>query len=251
MRENIYNFAITYSVYTCVATLLALPLVYACAVIDTSRVYGHYPGVGNTGYGLFKMSLNKTTNRGQVGVASNLYDPEIVNAFTRIRSSTAGYSDYMPSSIWPQGFNLVMNNWSGTWNANVDILLYLYAWNPADQWEGQTYNYTAPSAYCAVWGQTYPCGTRPTIEMNTNYWNKPNHVSDPRLKHRVVMHEIGHAVGMRDYCGGDSIMNNGLDYPVGSGNICNPLPSNPQKGKWLDVMSYQATDRAQISSIYR
>ena len=51
------------------------------------------------------------------------------------------------------------------------------------------------------------------------------------------MHEVGHAVGMTDYCGADSIMNNGV-------STCNG-------GRWTAVMNYLANDRKSISTVYR
>lgn len=49
------------------------------------------------------------------------------------------------------------------------------------------------------------------------------------------MHETGHSLGLAHHCQGDSIMN--------CGGSCN-------NGRWLQVMSYQPTDRNGINDVY-
>ncbi len=217
-----------YIVFTALFTILLTPLMGALYVF-AGPVYGHYPSQG-----IFKMSLNKTTNRGQIGMSSNRYEPELLNAYTKVKTSTTGYSE-MPSSVWPTGYNMLQNNWNGQWNMYVDTLIY-FTYRGPNQSPGQIYRSLARSDFCSLWGQSYPCGMRSTVEIDTWRWDG-QYASNPTLKQRLIMHETGHAIGMLDYCAQDSIMNDGTGG-------CNG-------GKWSAVMSYQPTDRTAINSVYR
>ena len=196
--------------------------------------HGRYPN-----YGFYKMSLNKTLNRGQIGMSSTRsYDVELMEAYKKTKNSTTGYTE-MPTNVWPVGFDMQQNNWTGTWNNYVDIM---FKWKDrTGDSVGQTYRYNQDNAFCTFWKQTYPCGQYSIIEFDTTRWAN---YGVGLKRQRVVMHEVGHASGMTDYCGADSIMNNGADYPFGSGILCNGK-------KWLEIMSYQGVDRQSISTVYR
>lgn len=233
--ENIKSFLVLfkkYVAYTLVFTLFLVPISLVTFAYATT-IYGKYPGTTTNPIGLFKMSLNKTTNRGEIGMSSSRsYDSNFITAYNSVKNSTTGYSE-MPSSVWSNGFNMIQNNWTGTWNQYVDILI-TFQNRGADISSGETFRYIAPSDYCSIWGQSYPCGARPTIVMNTYKWDAP--MSDSS-KQRLIIHETGHAVGMMDYCTEDSVMNNGT-------STCNG-------GKWTAVTGYLSTDRSAVNSIYR
>jgi hypothetical protein len=211
-----------YVLYTLLFTTVLTFVTYGALVYAVT-----YPGRG-----LFKMSMNKIVDRGQIGMSSTrAYDSDIVTAYSTVRSSTTGYPE-MPSSIWPNGYNMVQNNWTGTWNNYVDIM---FQWaDRTGNSVGQTYSYAEPSSWCAFWGQPYPCGNYSIIQLDNTRWANYGAGS---LRQRLITHETGHAIGMFDYCSSDSIMNNGDP-------ICN-------SGRWTAVMSYQSIDRTNTSAVYR
>ncbi len=218
-----------YVFYTLAFTLVFTPFSYVASVHATP-IYGTYPNQG-----LFKMSLKKTTSRGQIGMSSSRpYDADFITAYSSVKSSTTGYSE-MPSTIWPTGFNMIQNNWTGTWNQYVDIMVNFQNRGSTIS-SGETFRSLATSDFCSIWGTTYPCGMRPTIIMNTYKWDPMASSS----RQRLIKHETGHAVGMMDYCSADSIMNNG---------VTSPAPCNG--GKWTAITGYLSTDRSAVNSVYR
>ncbi|HET8575204.1 MAG TPA: hypothetical protein VFM02_03495 [Candidatus Paceibacterota bacterium] len=221
-RKNIWKGTKVYLIYTFVFSILLVPATYAVSVYAVT-----YPSRG-----LFKMSLNKTVDRGQIGMSSTRsYDSDIIAAYSKVQSSTTGYSQ-MPSSIWPNGYDMIQNNWTGTWNNYVDIM---FTWKDrTGDSVGETYSYAEPSSWCTFWGQSYPCGNYSVIQIDTTRWANYGAGS---LRQRLIEHETGHAVGMYDYCSSDSIMNNG-----------DPSCNN---GKWTAVMYYQPIDRTNTSAVYQ
>ena len=232
-----------YALYTILFIILLLPFAYI-AIAKGAFNYGRYPN-----YGFYKMSLNKTVDRGQIGMSSTrAYDADIMAAYSKTKSSTTGYAE-MPSSVWPNGFDERQNNWTGTWNNYVDVM---FQWTDrTGDSVGETFRFNQDSAFCTFWKQSKPCGQYSIIRFDITRW--ANYGAGLN-RQRLVMHEVGHASGMRDYCGGDSIMNNGADYPFGSGTLCNPVWDSAQgryRPKWLQVMSYQSVDRQSVSTTYR
>lgn len=233
IQNSVFVLFKKYVFYTLAFTLLLLPLSYIASVYATP-IYGHYPGTTTNPIGLFKMSLNKTVSRGQIGMSSSRsYDSNFITAYNSVKSSTTGYSE-MSSATWPNGFYMIQNNWTGTWNQYVDILI-TFQNRGSNISTGETFRYVAPYSFCSLWGQSYPCGARPTIVMNTAKWDL--YTMTGASKQRLIKHETGHAVGMMDYCSVDSIMNNGT---VG----CNG-------GKWTAVTGYKSTDRSATSLVYK
>lgn len=226
--QNIFSLMQMYTKYTFAFVLLLLPFAYI-AIASATPIYGYYPNQG-----IFKMSLNKTVDRGQIGMSSTRYDQEILNAYSNVRNSTTGYPE-MPSSVWANGYNMQQNNWTGQWNMYVDTLLTFVYRGPSNS-PGQIYRSLAAADFCSIWGQSWPCGMRSTIELDTYRWDG-SYVGQPLLKQRLVMHETGHAIGMMDYCSEDSIMNDGT-------STCN-------SERWTAVMEYKSTDRSATNSVYR
>lgn len=229
MSENraqfIYKVVKTLRTYT-LATLVLTGVLSTTAVAFAATPHkGTYPNEG-----FLWMSAQKSYS-GLLEVAASAYAPDLDYTWPLIRSSTQSSSEM---ARWPAGIRMSTNNWSGTWNANVDILIYFTTryTNPNNQSEGQNYPLLAFPDYCAYWGVSYPCGQRPTVEIHTPWWN----TASTQNRERIVMHETGHSGGLYDYCPIDSIMNNGLSN-------CNP-------GRWLQVMSYLSTDRQGISNVY-
>ena len=125
---------------------------------------------------------------------------------------------------------MYQSNTTGQWNAFIDIMI-TFADRGADSF-GQNYPSFARSDFCAYWGVSYPCGQRPTVEIHSVKWASATQTN----KERLLMHETGHSHGMYDYCGSDSIMNNGV-------STCN-------SGKWTALMTYQTTDQQGINAVY-
>jgi hypothetical protein len=222
-----------YVFYTLAFTLILSPFAYIASVYATP-IYGVFPVNG-----FYKMSKYKTVDRGQIGFSSQrALDANITGAADKIRSSTKGLSD-MPITFWPKGYDLVpisWNNTASTWTSYTDIM---FTWaNRGTDSGGQTYPEKPSSAFCTFWKQTTYCGWRQRIQFDNTKWANASSTS----KQRYVLHETGHAVGMKDYCTVDSIMNNGAQ-PTTTSSGCN-------SGKWTAVMSYQPTDRAAVKSIY-
>jgi hypothetical protein len=220
--QNVREAIKSYVLYTLILTSFVAPLTYAVSAYAVL-----YPS-----WGFYKMSLNKAVDRGQIGMASTrAYDADLVTAYSNVKTSTTGYTE-MPSTVWPNGYNMVQNNWTGTWNNYVDIKI---------QWTdrtgdsvGITNSNLEPSSWCTFWGQSTPCGVYSTISLDITRWAN---YGAGALRQRVVEHETGHAVGMPDYCGGDAIMNDGSAG-------CN-------SGRWTAVMSYTSHDRTTTNSVYR
>ncbi len=241
IQNSIFALFKKYLFYTLVFTLLLSPFAYIVSVYATP-IYGKYPGTATNPIGLFKMSLNKIVDRGQIGMSSSRsYDSNHIAAYSAVKNSTRGYPE-MSSTTWPNGYNMIQNNWTGTWNQYVDILI-TFQNRGLNVSGGETFRYAAPSSYCSIWGQSYPCGARPTIVMNTYKWDgnsTPYYAPmTSASKQRLIVHETGHAVGMMDYCSGsiDSIMNNGA-------TTCN-------SGRWTAITGYKATDRSAVNSVYK
>lgn len=220
-KENVRALK-SYLLYTLAFTIVLVPIGYGISAYASA-----YPNGG-----LFKMSLNKTIDRGQIGMSSTrAYDADIVAAYAKVKSSTTGYSE-MPSSIWPNGYNMIQNNWTGTWNNYVDIM-FTWADRTGDS-VAQNYSYLEPSSWCSFWGQSYPCGNYAIVQIDNTRWAN---YGTGNLRQRLIEHETGHSVGMADYCSSDSIMNNGA--------------SNCNSGRWTAVMYYQSVDRTNTSAVYR
>lgn len=221
VRSNLKN----YVLYTVAFTALISVFTYAVSA---------YAAVLYPNWGFYKMSLSKTIDRGQIGMSSTrAYDADIVTAYSNVKNSTTGYSE-MPSSIWPNGYNMVQNNWTGTWNNYVDIMIQ-WADRTGDS-VGLNVSNLEPSSWCSWWGQSYKCGVYSNIYLDITRWAN---YGPGLLRQRVVEHETGHSVGMPDYCGSDSIMNNGATNPACNG------------GRWTQVMGYTSYDRTITNNVYR
>lgn len=215
----------TYLLYTLGFIILLAPLFYATGATPVNRYYKKLTTDAGNG-GFLWMSHEKGYN-GTLGVSTPSTDAAFASAFTKVKSSTTGYSEM---SRWKSGINLYVENTTGQWTNLVDIAIVLK--DRTGNSFGQNFPRSASSDFCKVWLVTYPCGQRPTVEIDTIRWNKSSSLG----KQRLVMHETGHSHGLADYCIMDSIMNNGL-------STCNA-------SSWTAVMSYKSTDRSGISNVY-
>ena len=130
---------------------------------------------------------------------------------------------------WKNGIDMRQHNCSGAWNNSVDIKLnYVTTLGTP----GQNFDIKNTSSYCSYWGQSYPCGTRSEIKIRSSWWDAASSAS----RQRLIMHETGHSLGLLDYCGSDSIMNNG-------DTGCN-------SARWTSIMEYKSSDRKSINAVY-
>jgi hypothetical protein len=167
-------------------------------------------------------------------VTSNYCTTAELDAFTRVRNSTAGTSQF--AGRWPSGLRLVRVSCDGVVDITIDIKLEYSDFcvtHGCGTYGGENHSFLASSSYCAFWGVRYPCGSHPSIV----HVNKPKYLNTSSLgRQRLHMHETGHSQGLSEHCTSDAIMNNGVAS-------CNG-------GRWLEVMSYLATDRSGVRSVY-
>ena len=100
---------------------------------------------------------------------------------------------------------------------------------------GRNVDTAASSAYCSFWGTSYPCGSRPTVEINTQKFFG-NSLS---YEESEIEHETGHSFGLAHHCVGIAVMNNGASS----------CPDGWQ-GHFGSAPGYFATDRQGIDNVY-
>lgn len=215
----------TYILYTLFFIALLLPVLSVTSATPVNRYYKKL--TTDSGNGGFMWMSHEKAYVGGLFVAVPSSDTAFADAFTKIKSSTKSYSEM---SRWYQGIDMHVDNTTSSWNNNVDIMVVLA--NRTGDSFGQNYPKWASSDFCKIWSVTYPCGQRPTVQIDSTRWKNSTSLS----KQRLIMHETGHSGGLADYCGMDSIMNNGL-------STCNG-------GRWTAVMSYKSTDRTGINNVY-
>lgn len=203
-----------------VVSLLAIPSAFS------SDITGTY---GNRGYHW----LARSYDYAEEWVTSDYCNDAELSAYSRIRSSTANAS-YM-SDRWPSGLSLVRDTCDGVLRIYDDIKLDYSDFcqtHGCGTYGGENHSILASSSYCSYWGAPYPCGVRSYVHLN-----KPKYLNTSSLgRQRLIMHETGHSQGLEHHCTSDSIMNQGTSY-------CNG-------GRWLEVMSYLATDRFGVRRVY-
>lgn len=113
---------------------------------------------------------------------------------------------------WPGGYTMTRYPNSSaceptnTVDELVDIRLN---WEPYSTWYtslgrgnygGITTDVLGSSSWCAIWGDSYPCGFHiSTIELNQYRFDN---VYSDAYGASVLVHESGHSMGFNDYCGG-------------------------------------------------
>ena len=199
---------------------MSIMIVAPSASVSALHNKGTYPAVGH---------LWMSASSGYYGLlynSSNKCNVAETDAYTRIKTSTTGKTEM---SEWKNGIKMTQQNCSGSWNNNIDIKLNYVATHPTP---GENFDIKNTSSYCSYWGQSYPCGVRSQIKINSAWWDKASSLS----RQRLIMHETGHSLGLGHLCSSDSIMNDGT-----SG--CN-------LGRWTQVMEYKSSDRKSINAVY-
>ena len=211
------------------ATLVALSasafLVLASGAF-ASHVYGTY---GNRGYAWLARFYDV-----DVWVTSDYCNQAELDAFTAVRNSTAGTTEF--NDRWPSGLRMERMSCDGVVDNTIDISLDYSDFKVTHGGAthgGENHSTLAPSSFCAYWGHPYPCGSHPSVV----HMNQPKFLNTSDAgRRRLIMHETGHSHGLAHHCTGDSVMNDGT-----SG--CNG-------GRWLVVTGYLATDRQGIRNVY-
>ena len=216
MNTKISNFTKVYVSALFVFSALLLPAVWVSA--------NHYKGTYPT-YGIMWLSAAKSYS-GYAYFTSNNCNSAETGAASRVKNSTTGTAEM---TEWANGLQLTQYTCTGNWNDYTDLKLY-YLSHPASP--GENHDEVASSAFCSFWNTSYPCGMRPTVHLDTTWWNTATSLS----RERLIMHETEHSFGLNHHCDIDAIMNDG------SGG-CNG-------GKWTAVMQYQPTDRVGINNVY-
>lgn len=217
------------------AAAALLPAVSAIAGVSvstqpasSSHIYATY---GNRGY----LWLARYTDFAETWVSSDGCDAAEVPAFTRVRNSTAGTSEF--AARWPNGLRMVQTRCDFGVDETIDIKIdYDENWASSHSGSGaggENHSYLADQNFCDYWGAPYPCGSHTSVvHINQPKWAG----TSAQGRERLLMHETGHSQGLAHHCSGDSIMNDGR-----SG--CNG-------GRWLQVMTYRSTDRTGINNVY-
>ncbi len=229
-HKEVGRLAVTYVLYTLTFIILLAPLLYVAGATPVNRYYKKL--TTDSGNGGFLWMSHEKYYVGGLYVATPSSDAAFKDAFANVKGSTKGYSEMKRWNA--NGINMYVENTTSKWTQNVDIMIVLK--DRTGNSFGQNFPRAASSDFCKIWGAIYPCGQRPTIEIDTTRWNKSTSLS----KQRLVMHETGHSHGLADYCAMDSIMNNGDSSAT---NSCNG-------GRWTAVMSYKSTDRSGINNVY-
>lgn len=96
---------------------------------------------------------------------------------------------------------------------------------------GENFHVFATPQWCRSWGLNQDqCGWEFTyIHINKTRWQGKVSRGETYWPARLIIHELGHTVGLNDYCAADAAMNNSLGG-------CNG-------GKWAGITSWTAIDR--------
>lgn len=196
---------------------LLLPVIWASA----NHSKGTYPS-----YGIMWISADKNYSGYTYFTSANCNSAE-TGAATRIKNSTTGTAEM---TDWTNGLQLTQYNCTGSWDYSTDLKIH-YLSHPSSP--GENHDDVASAAFCSFWNESYPCGMRPDVHIDTTWWNN----ATQQNRERLIMHETGHSFGLSHHCSADAIMNDG------SGGCTGP-------SGWLGVMEYKATDRNGINNIY-
>ena len=158
-------------------------------------------------------------------------------AYSNIKSSTTGKAQM---TRWSTGIDMSNYRCDGVWDNYADIRINYkdqsYFLQPDGHYiGGRNVDTAASSAYCAFWSTSSPCGSRPTVEINTQKFFS-NSLS---YEESEIEHETGHSFGLAHHCTGYAVMNNGA-----SG-----CPDGYQ-GHFGSAPGYFATDRQGIDNVY-
>ena len=190
---------------------------------DTSHALGRYP---NTGFAW--IDQYKTTGA-WIYVSSDLCKAEENTMLSRVNQTLPGGSLEF-SGWWPSGIEFIRyTNEADCTTTTTDDLTDIHfdylspsAWDAAhpcpqfcstgdNEFGGHTHQSLAPQSWCDLFGfpkeGTYHrCGYNPVrIEVNNDRYNNVYGTLGTNYRRDFLLHETGHAMGFRDYCGHTSV----------------------------------------------
>lgn len=222
-RQSVFFLASFVVTSSLIAAIFA-PLAYADHRKGSFPTYGFLWASDRKGYSGLEYVSSSRCNQGEV------------DAFDTVKTSTTGTGEM---NRWANGISMFRVRCDGGSDMSVDLFIkYLPQSNflqPSGSYiGGRNVDAVASRDFCSYWGSSYPCGMRPTVQINQDrYFN-----SSATYQKRQIMHETGHSQSLNHHCNGDSIMNDG------SGGC------NGGKYTSLNPMIYFPTDRQGVSNIY-
>ncbi len=158
-------------------------------------------------------------------------------AYSYVKSSTTGKAQM---TRWSDGIQMSRYRCDGIWDYYADVRIdykdQSYFLQPDGHYiGGRNVDVTASSAYCSFWGTWYPCGSRPTVQINQQKFFSHS----LSYEESEIEHESGHSLGLAHHCTGYAVMNNGASgCPDG------------YLGHFGSAPGYYATDRQGIDNVY-
>ncbi|WP_372734318.1 hypothetical protein [Nocardioides sp.] len=192
----------------------------------SQHIKGSYPNVGYQGIaGL---------GYGGVRFSSDRCKPQEDNFVADFDAQLEGYLGGKPGQYggaWPNGIRAVRDVASPCVTSSITSSTdFHWDFMTASEWAaaGHSAGYTghshsdiALSSWCAARNVSYPCGYHPT----RIHINEPKYAAYTKAyKTQFFLHESAHGMGFRDYCGHDSVSNNGVLCVIGDGYL--PLDRN-------------------------
>ena len=174
---------------------------------------------------------------GWVYVTSSNCNAAETSMYNNVKNTTTGTS-YM--GRWADGIQFSRYRCDNVWDYTADLRISYMDQSNFDQGGGyfiggRNVDVEAAPAYCSYWGTSYPCGSRPNVQINTQKFFG----NSATYRESELEHETGHGLGLAHHCTGPAVMNNGA-----SG-----CPDGYQ-GRFGSAPGYFATDRSGINNVY-
>jgi len=171
---------------------------------------------------------------GYVYITSSDCNGAETTTYGQIKNTTTGTSEMRR---WANGIQMSSYRCDNTWDYYADVrITYMDQSNflqPDGHYiGGRNVDVQAASAYCSFWGTSYPCGSRPNVQINRQKFFG----NSSTYEHSELTHETGHSLGLAHHCTSASIMNDGSSSCFG--------------GRFGSAPGYFATDRQGISNVY-
>jgi predicted Zn-dependent protease len=164
-------------------------------------------------------------------VSSNCNSNELA-AYSEVKSSTTGKAEMRR---WVDGIDMSRYRCDNVWDYYADVRISYMDQSNFRQPDGsyiggRNIDVQASSAYCSFWGTSYPCGSRPNVQINQQKYS----ANSASYRETLLQHETGHSYGLDHHCTSAAVMNQGVSSCYG--------------GRWGGP--YFATDRAGIDRVY-
>lgn len=166
-------------------------------------------------------------------VSSNCTGVE-TTTYTDIKNTTTGKPEM---TRWANGIQMSRYRCDNVWDYTADLRIsYMdqsnFLQSDGSYIGGRNVDVQAASAYCSYWGTSYPCGSRPNVQINQQKFFG----NSATYEESELTHETGHSLGLAHHCSSPSIMNDGSSSCYG--------------GRFGSAPGYFATDRSGINNVY-